>query len=386
MDLFRNKYLAAPLWIFLAVFALDKIFFLPGVRDLFMPWNKIEPFFYQSRENLFKQLTREYPLRRAKKEKLGLILGTSRAGEFNNADFRRNLPGLYAYNFSAPFACPSYHYYWTERILRKGMKIKFALVEVDPLLFSRQAAVYSLSYSYDFRFMIRNWDATRSAKSATDASQAFAAPVSGFSLDEAETFLLKNLFALYRYPPNPAMMLKNLKKNKAAGATGLELRRGIEKMIRDANRGNLGGIPNPFVRVASPEKLRKEAEKDAATRLEISKKGSYQADRTQVYFFAALLELLARERVVVVLYWPLASKPYRKIMRDRGIERQLKKEIGELVNRVRKKYPGFVIRFVDPENDAGMNCRNFADSFHLSGRCYPLLTDTLLRGIAERLN
>ena len=94
---------------FLIVYAVDKIFYITWVQENTVHWQKIEPLFYESRGDLYERLRTQYPERSAAGQKLGLILGTSRAGEFDQNYIASRVPDSYTFNFSAPFSCPAFH-------------------------------------------------------------------------------------------------------------------------------------------------------------------------------------------------------------------------------------------------------------------------------------
>ena len=377
MARFQNRFLLMPLLLLGAAFLIEKIFFIPWVRERTQPWQKIEPTFYKSREALFKQLLRDYPKRVARNERLGLVLGTSRAGDFNARDIARLLPGSYAYNFSAPAAGHSYHYYWLDKIIRAGMKPSFVLIETDPMLFSPFSERYALSYSYDMGFMMRNTRVNRPRpRDPASIREVFAVQAGGFSVDETETFLLKRMFALYRYPPNLQHFWKNRRKQKSVGFTGHEIRRWVSKNMKRLNRENLGGIANPLMIQESPEKIAKAARAEGKKHLE-----NYRPSLTQAHFFNRILDELARRRVPTVLYWPMAPEAYRKIVDRLGLTRKLQDVIRERLAFLRKKYPDAIIILKDPQHEEKLTCRSFIDVHHLSGKCYPRLTEYLLKDL-----
>ena len=377
MDLIKNKFLFIPLVLFSLVFGLDKIFFLESVREYTQHWQKIEQPFYHSRKDLFHQLKEEYPSRVQADEKLGVIFGTSRAGEFDFKEIAKNRPGTYTYNFSAPLACPAYHYYWMDKIDNAKMKIDFAVVEVDPVLFHPLSVKYSLAYSYDYKFMLDNVDLGRERpRDPGNIRQVWKLPGTGFSFDEAETYFLKSFFALYKYPPDPKNISRNQDVNLFLGKSGIEFRRGMLEGIQKANKLNLGGIPNPLVTQESDEVIAKKAVVDARTHLL-----NYRPAHTQVIFFKKLLRKLAAQGSEVVLYWPLAPRPYRNIMEREGLVKTLQGLIHEEIALIKKDYPKASIKLMDLDKSRTMDCRFFVDSHHLSGKCYNKLTKHLL---AER--
>jgi hypothetical protein len=60
------KILLVPLALFAVVFALDKVFLLPIVRENFVSWKKIEPPFYEARRDLYDLYKRSYQADKAR--------------------------------------------------------------------------------------------------------------------------------------------------------------------------------------------------------------------------------------------------------------------------------------------------------------------------------
>ena len=399
MDLLKNRFLFYPLLFLAGAFCLDKIFLLPEVREYTRLWNQIEAPLYATRSDLLEQLKRDYPARQAKGERLGLILGTSRAAEFNSAEIARYVPNSYTYNFSAPLAASSYHFYWLEKILEAGIKPRFVILEADPMVFHPISIGYSLAYSYDRDFVFSNYDFNRprlrGSKDINKAiEEAFRLQGRGFSFDETETFILKNLFALYKYPIQTAALRKNGKKltmpavekdgklvpvtpdskwSQTINLTGREFRRWMLKRLNDVNRNNLGGIPNMLLFAVPPRELEERSRADAKKYL-----SAYKPAPTQIIFFKRILATLARHNVKTVIYWPLVTPLYRKEMEKKGLVTGFQVPIRKEIQRLETKHKNVWIRLKDPDKSPELTCRSFVDSNHLSGRCYNELTSYLL--------
>ncbi len=380
MDLLRARFLWYPLAVLLAIIVVDKVFLLDAVKEHTVLWKKIEPLFYESRVDLFAQLRTEYGTRAARGEHLGLVFGSSRGGEFNAEEFTRARPGAFTYNFSAPLAPPSYFYYWLDRILSAGMRPGFAVVECDPLLFSQQAAGYSLAYGYDAAFMLRHTDFFR------DTRRDFRAEGAGFSVDESETFFLKRLFALYRYPLEWKTIEENNEEHSAiVPGTGLitirgrDFKKNLREIVLDANRRNLGGIPNPLS-FSLPED---EIAKDADRMEQLHLKSGFPAP-TQVIFFKKLITRLALEKIPVVVYWPLSAPALRAKYQANGLFESFQAPVREFLAETARENPDVSIAFLDPYDDESLTCRVFIDSSHLSGACFPAITARLASRLPAR--
>ena len=69
------------------------------------------------------------------------------------------------------------------------------------------------------------------------------------------------------------------------------------------------------------------------------------------------------------------------MMDEQGITSSVQSAMDTIVRDTKKEYPGEWIRLGDPQNDARLSCRDFADSYHLSGACYRQLTTLLLENL-----
>ena len=381
MDLLRHKFLTIPLLFCMLFFALDKIFLTPAVLEHTLLWKKIEPPFYQSREWLFEQLQEEYPRRTRQGEKLGLILGTSRSAEFNTDHIAQIRKNTYTYNFSAPLACPSFHYYWLDRILAADIRPSFVILETGPILFSPNAVDFSLSYAYDFPFVLTHTDLYR-----TVPRNVWNITGRGFSFDEAEVFFLKNLFATYKYPPDLAAIRENNKEIVLPAAqgfdvtTGREFKRHMLDNIRQANRRFLGGIPNPLSFTVPPEQM--EADAENLVRLHLQ---NPDPSPTQALFFKKTLARLALAGIPGIVYWPVTSDAFRNKLTEKGLLQNMQKHIRRELDTLRTNHPNTHLKLADPHLDKQMDCRVFDDAHHLNGICFDQLAQTLLHHLPKNL-
>ncbi|MBL8020386.1 MAG: DUF1574 family protein [Leptospirales bacterium] len=372
MEWIKSKFLLTPLVLFVAVFAIDKLFLLQVVRDNLTSWKKIEPPFYASRYDLYDLYRTSLPQHRAAGLKTGIILGSSRSAEFNSEGIEAVIHKSRTYNFSAPFACPSYWYYWLRRMEKDGVLPDYVILESDGIIFNERAIEYSLGYSYDSSFVFNHIDWDRKRK-----INAWQRPA-GFSFDEAETFFLKKLFAMYRFPPDPRLIRENNESMMlfAPGSgprmwTPIELRNHILSWMGRINTEKLGGIPNLLSIQLPPDKMKEDAENMAGIHL-----AGYAASPTQISFYKQMLRTLYKQKVPTVLYYPVMSDVFKAkqtamLPRDWVSEEQLETELRNL------DPTGAVIRLVNP--DRQLRCRTFVDSLHLSGSCFPEVEKLLLQ-------
>lgn len=382
MELLRNKYLLWPIALLSAIFCLDKVAFLPAVKEQIVFYAKIEPVFYESRYWLFDQLSEEYEDRKAKGQRLGLILGSSRSAEFDSDFIATQIPGSYTYNFSAPFSCPAYYYYWLKRNLDAGHRPAFVIVETDPIVMGMEAIQYSLNYSYDPEFVLSHADLFRNNPSDEWRTQG-----NGFSISQAETYLLKQSFGFYKYPLKFSNIEANNEILPLPGKEGLrfmiahDFRDEVIKIVRDANRIKLGGIPNLLLVQIPDDQMRVAAEEDVRKHL-----AGYNTDPTQIIFLRKLFELAAYEKIPVIAHWPVSSDPFYQAVKQRGLLESVESPIKDMIAQANSKANGRYIYYANPSEDPTLTCRAFTDSFHLSGRCYENLTRILLSRLPQNLH
>ncbi|MCB1325186.1 MAG: DUF1574 family protein [Spirochaetales bacterium] len=378
MDLIRAKFLWVPIVGLLVIFGLDKLALLEVVRRNVVYWQKIEPILYESREPLFDHLLEDYRSPERQAQRLGVVLGSSRSGEFGNSDIARVVPNSYTYNFSAPLACPAYFYYWVDRMLAAEVRPAFVMVEADPILFTDGALDYAISYSFSTAFVASHIDFGRSTPRDPWQSQG-----RGFSVSEAETYFLKELFATYKYPIKLSNIIENNEPRLLPGMDGqirmyrpIDYRRELEGLVDLVNREQLGGIPNPFFAHVPEDQMEADAERMAAIHLAL-----YRVAPTQVIFFRNLLQRLAARGVPTIVYVPVNSAAFERRMRDQNMRTRAIEPLLGLVEQVRQSEPESRIRVVDLSEDPQLSCRAFVDSFHLSGLCFRELTDLVFASV-----
>ncbi|WCL48054.1 DUF1574 family protein [Leptospira sp. GIMC2001] len=366
----KNKYLWICLILPLLWFSFDKIFALKFVKDYTIPWKKIEILFYESKSDLFQVLLENLEIHKQNNEKIALVLGSSRSGEFSYKDIKKEFPRTVTYNFSAPLAGPAFHYYWLERIVAAHKNLEFVILEVDPIMFSRNSLTYTLNYSLDAKFVWRH-----SNFLPIRTSNPWKSESDGFNWDEVETFLNKSLFASYRYPPDINAIRDNRKEtfmpigDTIISVNGMEYKKQFEDSVHEANRTEYGAIPNQIMYHSDPAFLKKDAENMA----KIYFGNQFKPSLTQITFFRKILNLLAVNKIPVILYWPVVADPLREEMDNRGLVAEYYEHIHREVQNVRKVHKDFESVFLDPQLSSELKCRAFVDSVHLSGACYPEL-------------
>ncbi|TGL07621.1 DUF1574 domain-containing protein [Leptospira levettii] len=369
----KNKFpiVLYPLLLAFSLFLFDKLFFLPVIVENTYSWKKIERKFYELKEDLFEVMLEESKKNPGKQ--IGLILGSSRSGEFDSEMVEEFFPNTNSFNFAAPFGPPSFQAYWLERVLATNLPIRYVLIEVDPLLFSKSAIDYSLNGSYDNLYVLEHLDFFRSK-----TSDPWSTHTTGFSLDEAEVYFLKKLFALYKYPLDPTAIKANNKEieigffpGMSSGITGKEHKRGYIDKIKMVNRVKFGALPNE-IKFANMDLF---LERDAEAMYNQYLRGSSLAP-TQIFFFKKMLHLLEGKGIPVIVYFPAVSEPLRRRMKTDGLLDRFNAEVRKEVE-VISHSPNSKFIVIDPNEDPNWKCKDFVDSLHLSGACFPNLLPIL---------
>jgi len=360
-----------PLLLCLILFLVDKLFFLPIVVENTHSWKKIERSFYDLKEDLFEVMLENH--QKNPDRKIGVILGSSRSGEFDTKGIKELLKNTDTYNFAAPFGPISFQYYWMEKIIAKELPISYFMVEIDPLLFTKSAITYSLNGSYDWRFVLNNTDYYRENSINVWENESI-----GFSVDESETFFLKKLFALYKYPIDPGAIKANNQELEvgffpgiSTGITGKDHKREFLEKIKVANRQLLGAMPNEIKFANADFFLEKDAENIYLTHM-----NPYRISITQISFFKRMLTLMKGRNIPVIFYYPVVAPALKVRMERDGILSEFQSKTMNLISETsRQDKTQFYV--IDPSTSKDWTCKDFVDALHLSGACFPNLLPIL---------
>ncbi|GBF49205.1 hypothetical protein LPTSP4_07150 [Leptospira ryugenii] len=348
---------------------------MPIVVENTHSWKKIERSFYEYKEDLFQVMKENH--QKNPNRRIGVILGSSRSGEFDTKLISRFVANTDTYNFAAPFGPISFQYYWMERILSEDIPIAYFMVEIDPLLFTKSAIQYSLNGSYETSFVLTHMDLYRENK-----GDPWTVSSNGFSVDEVETYFLKKLFALYKYPLDFGAIKANNQNIEigfvpglSANITGKEHKRDFLSKILMANRELLGAMPNEIKFANADFFLEKDAENMFETYL-----NPFQISITQIYFFKQMIQITQDKNIPVIFYYPVVAPPLRSRMEKNSLLADFQKATSALVLESKQKYKAD-FRIVDPSQDSRWTCKDFVDSLHLSGACFPNLLPILFQSI-----
>ncbi len=343
----KHRFLFYPLLLAGFIFCFDKFFGTDFVRKY--TESRIEYAFYAEKELLLEQLI-TYQSTKKPEERLLILFGTSHMGEFSHKYIHEKEERFTTYNFSAPMAPPSYLYYNLQTVLKAGVKIDYAVLEIIPEIFQDAANEYALKFAYDWKFMHENRDI--------------------FSSDEMESFVHANLFSVVRFPPRFNIAMQRIKdKNKIAGFEY------FNSMVHLATKQNNGGIPNPIIHEIADEFFENESKIYYAQAFRKQTNQSFKESVTQKKFYEKFIETCKENNIQLLIYKPIISKPLQRLLDESDFYEKWWKDKVEFAN----KSGISVLNLVDYTNS--IKCQKFVDVHHLSGGCYPEITDILLEKI-----
>lgn len=335
---FQKKFLFYPVILFLGIYFFDKLFGLEFVRNY--TESRPEYTFYDCKKKLLEQLKTFQNNR--KDEKLLVLFGTSHMGEFSKDYIQKKNPNLITYNFSAPMATPSYLLFNLTEILKSGIKIDSAILEIVPEATKEEANEYALKFSYNYEFIFRYWNF--------------------FSRSEIETFFISNQFSMFRFPVKFPVVIDRIKNEKSR-----MMREFFLNKVDEAVEKNFGGIPNLFSYEPNDEDLKKEAEIFYKTQFLNSRESDAQIKSIEEF-----IKLASKNQIKLYIYRPLVSKPYQELLN------QNQKYIS-WVSEKKKYFESKQIPVIDLTDYLDkIKCKKFMDPHHLSGACYNEITDYVL--------
>ncbi|MEQ8353609.1 MAG: DUF1574 family protein [Leptospiraceae bacterium] len=391
MEWKKRPFLIWPLVLISIAFCVDKIILIPSVREIVIPWDKIEPLIYESRFDLLEELKNDLPQLQKEGLQPGIILGSSRSAEFSNEVIARYVPGTESYNFSTPMGSPLFHYYFLDKILKAGIRPAYVMLELDPLLLSDKSMHYTLSYSLDPSFVIQHLDLDRD-----EPFFIYDTKDAGLSFDEAEIFFLKRAFAMYRFPVDVSEIQENLdevtyiEEGQVIVRPKYDFRKEMRKLTLTAIKEKNGGIPNPIFFQIDASRMEEDAE--SVFNLHFSQPEKPGPALTQIQFFKLAMARLRQEGIPVMVYWPIVSPVLQKKLEKLQIKGPDGKE--NLLEFHRRGMQ----QVIDAEVEKGgqmylagsemwqpLKCRAFVDSTHLSGACFDELSALIFAPLAEMM-
>ena len=347
-----NKYLMYPLVVLLLYFGVDRTCSSERMkmltqRDAVFLYFDYKPQLIDEMEQVYRGMEAErksgrLPYRR----KLMLVLGSSRLMFFSYEQFARNFPDWELFNFSAPVTAPAYYAFILERVLERGIRPDYLLVETDPYQFNAGSEVFvrsNLAHSFDLRFVLSHWNR--------------------FSTDEISFYLARTLFSGYKYPPHLNHLRERLEDPKNARAVWLGVLDEHQKKNRGAGRSL---VPRENWYETDFARLEGIARKDLFRMY-----SRYSPSDRQ---FAFLAELLGRARSVgasTLLIRPQVSRPAERLVSE---DKELSAKMAAWERRLKAETAPFGARYVDLSRRPDFYCNTFFDASHMSLDCFhPML-------------
>lgn len=330
----NKKFLLYPVFLFLFLFAFDKIFLIDKVRSYVK--SDFTYIYYETREDLFESLKT-----RKSDKKLMIILGSSRLLYFDSKDLEQFYPNWDIYNFSSAVTTPAYYYYYLEKILDAGIKPDFVLLESDPNQFNSNTPVFknsNLTYSFNLPFILRHANL--------------------FGKEYVSFYLGKFLFASSKNKPHLDTAYKRLTdpRYEVIAKEGHK----IKEMLLES-KGHSKSLVENFV------------ERDFGILQATSQRtidwlfSSYKESEMQYSFYEKILSKLSENKIKTVIVWPQSSLPMQDLMRKSETVGKKVSLWFTKVNSISGKY-GYTVRDMDATED--YYCNTFVDGGHIAKDCY----------------
>lgn len=278
--------------------------------------------------------------------KLLMVLGTSRMLYFDYPRFDRNFPEWEMFNFSAPVTMPAYYLYVLERALERGVKPDYILLEADPFQFNESSDAFArsnLGYTFDFKFILQHFNL--------------------FTRDEVSLWIGRNLFAGFKYPPDPGNIYSRLRNPQSAFMAAIPLLDRYQRLNRGAGK-NIIPLDQWF-------------ERDFATLGHSAERSlrwlysGYKISERQFEFLDETARLAREHGIPVVMIRPQVSRPLaRRMAQDETLQPALaeyERRIQEIATRRGAKY-------IDLGRNPDYYCNSYVDASHMATDCYqPML-------------
>lgn len=336
-----SGYFFLPLFFVGIILGIDRLLTLQSIRRL--TETRAEYYFYQVRERLLEENLgeqKEFPHRSTL-----FLLGTSHFGELSTDVMESMRPDLLPYNYSAPSAPFSYYAYIFSKAIDSGILPKVLVLEIFPYSASKEANSYALRYSYDWNFFL-------SEGSHLDAN-------------ERDIFLRSQVFRTQKFPFRIYEAIRRIQDPSKA-----EIFDYLRSTIEMSYKNKRGGIANDLIYQVPPEKLEADAEAYYKTTIL-----PLQLSEEQFYFLEQVFQKASFHKIPILLVQTLQHPTLFLKSRDAPYQ----KEWDFRISLFQKKYNLKILNFQDYEME--LDCKNFIDSHHLSGKCYTKPTEILMHNL-----
>lgn len=362
-------YVYWPLLAFVLLFCVDKIFLWPRLKFLSQPDATF--LFYDYKSELLDRLEEVYraqdgrtrlaahegplPVSQVRKQTF-LVLGSSRLLYFDYDAYARAYPDWELFNFSAPVTAPAYYLFILERVLERGIKPDYVMVETDSFQFNAGSDAFersNLAYSFDFRFVLKYFALLERS--------------------EVSYIIARNLFAGFKYPPHLDLIFNRLINPYEQKLQAFEK---MDSFQRTHRGGGFTVIPRDTWYEHDFSRLEGTAQTTIAWLYR-----NYRSDDRQYEFFRRLLELAHAHDVDLVLVRPPVSRPM--IDRIRSDER-LAAGVDEWRRRVQAINAPYSYPLLDLQKHPEYYCNTFVDAAHMSKDCYRPLMSLVMNDYRRR--
>ncbi len=335
------KLFVLPVYLFVFILFLDFILTLDFIRNF--TENKLEYYFYQSREVLISENIKESNLYPNKKTLF--LLGTSHFGELSNDIMNKERPDLLNFNYSSPSASFSYYAFILNKAIDLGIKPAYIVLEIYPYSATDTANYYALRYSYDLGFFIKYYR--------------------NFDFYDLDTFLRSRLFRTQVFPFKVSEIIKKIKNPETK-----EIFQILKKEIYNNLTSKNGGIANNLIHTISPDNLLENSDIYFNENFL-----NFNFSKNQMFFLEEVLKICKTHDIKIIMVKPIIY-PYldKKINEIENI-----KNFNSIINGYISNYNVILVNLQEYENS--LECLNFIDSHHLSGGCYEKPTEIIIKSL-----
>ncbi|MDF3818666.1 DUF1574 domain-containing protein [Leptospira sp. 96542] len=333
-----KSFLLYPLYLFLFLLVIDKIFLLPTFHEEFLQaGNSV---FYFQRKSLAKRMFADDKLNQTN---LALVFGDSRSYPFSELGIPENKRKSWTlYNFSVPQSVPMYSYLNLNQVLEKGVKPKVVILSLSPEAFDDTKGFLLspfLRMGCDSECRDLVWDYIPSK--------------------EKWEYVLDHIFAVRGVELNLSLFTSRLKQGKLKEYKSLYNK---EFQLLNYTKGDYlmyGSMENP------EEKLKKDT-----ARISNLYMRSYKMGTSQLPFFEKFIKLTNEKGIKTIVVWPKVYGDYYQFY-DKFNVRDV---WWEKIKAVGKPY-GTI--FIDMNTES--SCNLFNDASHQSVFCFIEQMDSIWR-------
>lgn len=384
MEFLKRPYLWALPALLVGLFALDKVFLIPAVRDRF-----IQPggmMYYRERLELLQLLEAHRKGIPPNADQTVVVLGDSRS-------FGLSRPvAVYAgyskadiWNFAGPQAVPAYHDFLLEKILSMPNPPKRFIIGLSPDGMTRNAGIFGmpvLVYGVDEDWIERNQSMIPEQDlSVYRRSRLFALQGLQFSFGT----LFSRIQGSLTQPPVDDSLKKLGVTAASFDARQLEL---IQKLMtvrhedlsyysyeKSPHRLILnaaGGAQLAWFGRMSDAQLKEETDQLVSLYLR-----RFVVSQEQVFFLERALRRIHDAGAKAVLFWPAVNPHLRRVY-------ETEPSISEIWVEARRLAVTYGVRTVNFNEPGRLKCEDYYDASHLSVTCFPAIMTTLLENVLER--